>query len=108
MARYIDADALIEKLSTRIILGMPEYNVGIAEAIKTVKETPTEKGLWIAHEVACLLAEVVGDDCACNVNDNDEWLPLVCDFGETNSCPYPGGVACWEQWLAHRKEKPNV
>ena len=57
--------------------------------------------MYTAHEVAELLAETIGDDCACNVNGNDEWLPRYCEFAET-CCPNPVGVACWEQWLKWR------
>ncbi len=46
------------------------------------------------------------EDCACNFNDNDEWLPMVCDFRDT-VCPNPGGVACWEQYLKHNPELLN-
>ena len=56
------------------------------------------------HEVAELLANIIGDDCACNINGNDEWLPEVCDFRST-SCPDVVGVACWEQYLKHLSEK---
>lgn len=59
---------------------------------------------YTAHEVACLLAETIGDDCACNVNGNDEWLPEYCDFRE-DKCPYPEGVACWEQFLKYREKR---
>lgn len=52
------------------------------------------------HEVACIIADLFGDNCACNFNDNDEWLPQYCDFAETE-CPDPGGVVCWEQYLKH-------
>ena len=38
------------------------------------------KKYYIAHEVAELLAEVIGDRCACNVNGNDEWLPYLCEL----------------------------
>ena len=62
------------------------------------------KKYYIAHEVAELLAEVIGDRCACNVNGNDEWLPMVCDFGQT-VCPNVYGVACWEQYLKHHGER---
>lgn len=55
---------------------------------------------YSAHEVAVILANAFGDDCACNFNDNDEWLPMVCDFKDT-VCPNPCGVACWEQYLKH-------
>lgn len=60
-----------------------------------------KRGEWNNHEVACLLAEMFGDDCACNLNGIDEWLPQYCEFAET-CCPYPVGVACWEQFLKHR------
>ena len=60
--------------------------------------------LYTAHEVACILAEAFGDDCACNVNGNDESLPMVCDFGQT-VCLNVYGVACWEQYLKHRGKR---
>ena len=54
------------------------------------------------HEVACILADLFGDPCACNFNDIDTWLPYKCDFRET-CCPNPVGVACWEQYLKHKE-----
>ena len=30
-------------------------------------EEELNEGIWTTHEVACLLAEATGDDCACNV-----------------------------------------
>lgn len=59
---------------------------------------------WNNHKVACLLAEMFCDDCACNFNWIDEWLPMKCDFAET-ICPNPAGVACWEQFLKHRSDE---
>ena len=58
---------------------------------------------WNNHEVACMLAELFGDDCACNYNGIDEWLPLVCDLKD--SCPNTVGVACWEQFLKHYERR---
>jgi hypothetical protein len=55
-----------------------------------------------SHEVACIIADLFGDPCACNFNDIDTWLPYKCDFRET-CCPNPVGVACWEQYLKHKK-----
>lgn len=63
-----------------------------------------QEGDWNNHKVACLLAEMFGDDCACNFNGIDEWLPMKCDFAET-ACPNPAGVACWEQFLKHRSDE---
>ena len=54
------------------------------------------------HEVACIIADLFGDPCACNFNDIDTWLPYKCDFRET-CCPNPVGVACWEQYLKHKE-----
>ena len=55
-----------------------------------------------SHEVACIIADLFGDPCACNFNNIDEWLPYKCDFRET-CCPNPVGVACWEQYLKHKE-----
>ena len=58
------------------------------------------------HEVAEIIADLMGDDCACNINNNDEWLPQYCDFANT-CCPDPVGVACWEQYLKYLDKKPK-
>ena len=58
--------------------------------------------LYTSHDVAVILASAIGDDCACNINSNDEWLPQLCELQE--ACPHPVGVACWEQYLKHRAE----
>jgi hypothetical protein len=59
--------------------------------------------LYNAHEVAEIIAELFGDSCACNFNSIDEWLPFKCEL--LDSCPYPAGVACWEQYLKFRDAK---
>lgn len=58
--------------------------------------------LYTSHDVAVILASAIGDDCACNINSNDEWLPQVCELQE--ACPNTDGVACWEQYIKHRAE----
>lgn len=58
---------------------------------------------YTQHEVAKILAEAIGDPCACNVNCNDEWLAMVCDLQD--ACPNVEGVACREQYLKHYGEK---
>ena len=63
--------------------------------------------LYNRHEVACIIAELFGDDCACNFNGIDEWLPMKCDFAD-NVCPRTVGVACWEQYLKYREERDGV
>lgn len=71
--------------------------------IETLTELPSAEPEWNNHTVACLLAEMFGEDCACNFNGIDEWLPEKCEVIE--SCPNPVGVACWEQFLKHRGER---
>ena len=58
------------------------------------------------HEVACIIANLFGDPCACNFNGIDEWLPQHCDFTNT-CCPNPVGVVCWEQYLKHLDKRPS-
>lgn len=72
-----------------------------------IENAPTIYGQWNNHEVACIIADLMGDTCACNFNGNDEWLPGVCEFAET-CCPNPVGVACWEQYLKWRKKDGEV
>ena len=59
-----------------------------------------EQKQYTAHDVAVILAEFTGDDCACNFNGIDEWLPEKCEL--LDACPNTCGVACWEQYLKHR------
>ena len=62
-----------------------------------------ESGELSVEEVAELLADLFGDECACNYNDIDEWLPYVCDHAETE-CPAEGN-RCWMQFIKHRGAK---
>jgi len=71
-------------------------------AIKALEQEP--KTRWNNHQIACMLADLFGDACACNYNDIDEWLSELCDFKDT-CCPNPVGVACWEQFLKHSQSR---
>jgi len=55
-------------------------------------------------EVAEILYESFGDDCACNFNGIDEWLPMSCAYSETE-CPSPKEhLGCWKQYLKSIKK----
>ena len=69
-------------------------------------EMEAKDGKYTSHEVAVILADAFGDDCACNFNGNDEWLPYLCELQE--ACPYPCGVACWEQYLKYKNRKDET
>lgn len=85
-------------------LDMPQYEDAIKAAIEECERAEQQTRLWNNHQVACLLADMFGDSCACNYNGIDEWLPELCDFKDT-CCPNPVGVACWEQFLKHTKSR---
>lgn len=75
----------------------------IREIKRELEKLPSAQPEWNNHTVACLLAELFDDTCACNYNGIDEWLPSKCEL--LDSCPNPVGVACWEQYLKHREER---
>lgn len=83
----VDKDELIKALN----YDRQQYDKGYRDACN-------RPGYFSTHQVACMLADILKDTCACNYNGNDEWLPKVCDFAET-CCPDPVGVACWEQFV---------
>ena len=80
-----------------------DYNVPVDHCIDAIYSLPSEQPEWNNHTVACLLAELFDDTCACNCNGIDEWLPEKCEL--LDSCPNTVGVACWEQFLKHRSER---
>lgn len=79
-----------------------ERDSALDMAIKALEQEP--KTGWNNHQIACMLADLFGDTCACNYNDIDEWLSELCDFKDT-CCPHPVGVACWEQFLKYSQSR---
>lgn len=80
-------------------------DLGTVEELAALKErthAERDEQLYTLHDVAVILASAIGDNCACNINSNDEWLPRLCELQE--ACQDPVGVACWEQYLKHRAE----
>lgn len=96
--RYgIDVDK--EELIKALAYDREQYEKGYRDACNSHK-------LWNVHQIACMLADIFKDRCACNYCGNDEWLPKVCDLADT-SCPDTFGVACWEQFVANYNNKPK-
>ena len=95
ISRQAAIDALIEWY------GCEPSDIGAFENI--IEKLPSAQPEWNNHTVACLLAELFDDTCACNYNGIDEWLPEKCEV--IDACPNPVGVACWEQYLKHRAER---
>lgn len=79
-----------------------EFMEAYKMAIAALQEKETER--YTIHEVAVILAEFTGDNCACNFNGIDGWLPEKCELQD--ACPNTAGVACWEQYLKYRMYEP--
>ncbi len=63
-------------------------------------------------QAAAMLADLFGDECACNVCGIDEWLPGQCVHTFDGTCPDPEGEhECWRQFLEYyqqRKKTPRA
>ena len=100
----LDTLDMVRNLQTyELIEGNYMILIDKAEVQTELMMLPSAEPEWNNHTVACLLAEMFGDDCACNFNGIDEWLPEKCEM--IDSCPHPVGVTCWEQFLMHRSER---
>ena len=81
-----------------------EYDCTLLDRIDVryvLTELPStdRKWHWMSFEqVADMLSGMLGK-CACDVNSNDEWLPLACKYADTE-CPHPKEEnGCWMQFL---------
>ena len=90
----VDKDELVKALN----YDRQQYDKGYGDGYREAQKT-----LFNTHQVACMLADMFKDTCACNYSGNDTWLPQVCEVIE--SCPEPFGVACWEQFVWHYFKK---
>ena len=50
-----------------------------------LKAAPKSEEFFTLDQVAELLHEAFGDECACNFNGNDEWLPQACRFARVTN-----------------------
>ena len=101
MSDLINRQVAIELIENESRKWGDEY--GVSDVLCDLADLPSAQPEWNNHTVACLLAELFDDTCACNYNGIDEWLPEKCEL--LDSCPNPVGVACWEQFLKHKAER---
>ena len=97
--RLVDAH-LVQKIADQEIGGET------ASLIQYVlSHTPTIDAVPV-ETVAKMFFDFAGDKCPCNYNDNDEWLPLVCEYEAEGKCPDPEDVlGCWKQYIKHYGER---
>jgi len=76
------------------------YDEAVKMAIEAL-QPERKKCEWTTEEVAELLSNLFGDECACNFNGIDEWLPERCKYAEiADECPNPKEKhGCWMQFL---------
>ena len=113
MARLIDADALMVWLVNML----NEFDDGndpheikremFQVVLAKTRKMPTVGGWISVKEAANIIAELFGDDCACNFNGIDEWLPQYCEHAATD-CPHTAGTTCWEQYIKYLNKKPDI
>ena len=96
----ISRQAAIDALES---IGSLDTNADREYARSVFEALPATQPEWNNHSVACLLAEIFDDTCACNYNGIDEWLPEKCEL--LDFCPNTVGVACWEQFLKYKAER---
>lgn len=96
MNNAINRTELFNKLSR---VPLSQYAVDERTQIYTIINEMETETVFTLGEVAEILATAFGDECACNFNGNDEWLPQVCKYSET-TCPDPAMPhGCWRQYL---------
>lgn len=67
----------------------------------TIEAVPA-RGAFTINEAAEMLSSLFGDECACNFNNIDEWLPQRCKYCAAGECPNPSDKhGCWKQFLVH-------
>ena len=98
--KLISADYLFAKIDKWVL---DCDGISFEELKKTLNNAPAVDAVAV-DKVAQMLYEFTGDDCPCNYNDNDEWLPEVCELRE--ECPYPADrLGCWKQFVKRYGER---
>ena len=99
--RLIDADVLVADFMNYADLEFDGEGVA-----NFVSHAPTVDAVPV-DVVAQMLADAFGDFCPCNYNDNDEWLPMVCDEANALCGDHEDKLHCWKQYIKHYGERRN-
>lgn len=99
---YIERGSIYRRVKTHTNpYGKPtlDYESGV-KVLDMIKQEPAADVVEV-EKVAEMLRAMFDDDCACNYNGNDEWLPHVCDYGRTECPDAPEANGCWKQFVKH-------
>jgi hypothetical protein len=95
MAEYIEREALIKHIERSF------GEISTPFVVKKIKDFPNADVVEVV-KVAEILDDAFGNDYPCNFNNIDEWLPYVCEYGNTCDC---SSAKCWEQLIKHYGER---
>lgn len=97
---YIEREAYYRQIDNLSKGKHGVYCAAINDCMNALDEQPAADVVE-ADKVAEMLRNLFGDDCACNYNDLDEWLPTKCKYAETE-CPMPKErLGCWKELVKH-------
>lgn len=91
--KYKDKDGLFEIAACTLMKSLFD-DVERIEAVDAIQ----------IDAVAEMLADLFGEECCCDYNGIDEWLPMLCEYSDT--CPETiGKNGCWKQFIKHWEER---
>lgn len=96
---YIERGAFMQELNDAQTEFDHNYR-GLGRAKLLLSRQPAADVVEV-EKVAEMLRAMFDDDCACNYNGNDEWLPHVCEYGCTECPDAPEENGCWKQFVKH-------
>ena len=97
--RLIDANAMREDWLEN---GENEYIYDTNAVLDSIDAQPTVDAVEV-DVVAQMLYDAFGDECPCNYNGNDEWLPRLC--GSEKCAGHDDPLYCWKQYIRHYGER---
>ena len=97
--RLIDADAMYDNWLEN---GENECVYDTNTVLFSIDEQPTIDAIPV-ELAAQILCDAFGDECPCNYNDIDTWLPMLC--GSENCLNQDDPLYCWKQYIKHHGER---
>ena len=95
--RYIEAAKSAEIISEKL-------NIPLGDLVDIFADIPTAEVVDY-EKVAEILRNMFDDDCACNYNGYDEWLPMKCKYSETDCTMPKERLGCWKEFVKHFIER---
>lgn len=115
MNEYIEREMMINIIRERCFIRSADHamsvgldaarrnNAVIRKVISLTEQIPAADVIEV-DKVAEMFCEAFGDDCPCNYNNIDEWLPALC--GVDSFCGrHDDKLHCWKLFINHYDER---